>query len=884
MGELLRRLRFLFRRGRFDRDLEEEMRLHLELQAEANREAGMDAEEARYAARRRFGNPTLLRETSAETWGWRWIERLMQDLAYALRILRKDPGFTTVGIVSLALGIGVNVAIFTFINALVLRPIPVPEPSRLVSVYHQVNAGLSPSSYQDYAYYRDHSTIFSGMLAYLRLPMILLTGSDSEKVSGELVSPDYFSTLGIQPALGRHFTPQGDGEGREPVAVISFDAWQRRFGGDGSIVGKVIVIGQQPLTVIGVAPRGFRGVVLDWGEPPEVWVPAGLYRQAIPPFADLDVLHNWGMHTFLVVGRLRPGATLEQAQAELEVLSSRAAPQRARAFKGETRISPLLFPAQEARVWPGSRGSVFRFLWMLAAVSAVILVVACFNLASLSLARASSREKEMALRLSLGAGRARILRQLLTESLLLALLGGAAGLAVAHFTSLFLARFRAFSVPLWLDAGFDGRVFAFAFLVSFAAGMLFGILPARRCSRADLNSALKPAGAAGSPRMLSRDCLMVAQVALSLLLLVAAGLFVRTLRNARAAEITVDPTRVLLARLDLASKGYDGARRAEFCSRLLARVQALPAVEKAAVVMVVPLGGRRGGHDILVPGEKRPVQVDFNIVSQDYFELAGLPLLGGRLFAERDAAGAPQVAIINEQMARRFWPNEDPLGRTFQIELLSSKPIEIVGVVRDGRFRNYRTPVRPCFYLHTAQQPPREMSLELRTAGNALQLAPALRREIRNLDPAFAPDILTLEDHRDAGLGQERLSASLLSLLSGLALVLVTVGIYGLTSYQAARRTQEIGIRMALGARRRDVLAMMLRHALLLATIGLAIGGIAALLLARLLASQLYGVSERDPLTLAMAGALLLATALCAAYIPARRATKIDPMEALRHE
>ena len=407
-------------------------------------------------------------------------------------MLRRSPAFTLVAIVSLALGIGVNISIFTFINAILLRPLPVPEPGQLVSIYHQSpQVGLSSSSYPDFEFYRGHNDVFSGMLAYLRVPMLLRAGDGSQKLSGELVSQDYFQVLGLRPALGRWFLP-----GESAVAVMSHGLWQRSFASDPRVLGAQLTIGAGVFTVVGVAPADFRGLVLDWGKPPEVWIPVAAFREAVPAFGEIDVLHQWGMHSFLVAGRLRPGLSIDSAQAQLSVLSARAAPERAQAFRAQWQFTPQVFPAQRARFWPAYRDSIVRVLVMLATAVGMVLLLACFNVANLMLVRATARQKEIAVRLSLGAGRGRLLRQLLTESLLISLLGGAAGLLVAHWTTAYLATFHdPFKIPLSLSTGFDGRVFAFAFVLSAVSGLLFGLAPARQAWRLSLTAGLKSVGA-----------------------------------------------------------------------------------------------------------------------------------------------------------------------------------------------------------------------------------------------------------------------------------------------------------------------------------------------------------------------------------------------------
>jgi len=896
--EIWFRLRVLLRREKFHRDLDEEMRTHLEMRAEENRDDGMAPEEARYAAKRQFGNLAAAEEASRDAWGIRWFDVLAQDLRYCLRSLRRRPGYAATAILSLALGIGVNTSIFSFINAVMLRPLPVPQSERLVSIYHRSSKGwLSSSSYPDYRFYRDHNQVFSGMVAYLRVPMLLRGADSDEEVSGELASADYFFVLGLKPVVGSWFGREGNhSAGDEPLVVLSHDFWQRRFGADPAVVGKSLRIGAGSFTVSGVAPPAFRGLVLDWGDPPAVWVPVGMNRQAVPAFSELDVLNYWGMHSFLLAGRLRPGVTFEQAQAAMSVLSSRAAPQRDAAFREDgLRFTTELYPAQQARFWPDYRGSITRFLGLLEACVGLILLIACLNLANLLLARTSQRQKEIAVRLSIGSGRGRLVRQFLTESLVLSLLGGAAGLLVARATTAYLSGFhRPFKIPLSLDTSFDARVLAFALLLSAVTGILFGLIPARQASRVNVTAALKTESlklGAGRGSIALTDALVVAQVALSSVLLVGAGLFLRTVQNARAEDITLQPGNVLAATIDPTIAGYNERRRRLLYFELLERIKTLPGVTGAALAQLVPLNGMRGGTDIMIGlperrGERVRVQVDFNVVSPGYFETVGFPLVRGRALTGGDREGAPAVVVINEIMARRLWPHQDPLGGRFRLTSDHPAEVEVVGVVRDGKFRDFRDSHRPCFYVPLGQQGgPSEMNLEVRAAGEPMMLVKAIRNELHLLDRGIPlTEVVTLKSIGERAMSQERLVTSMLTGLGAVAFVLATVGIYGVLSLSVSRRTREIGIRMALGADAGRVAWGVLRRSAALALIGLAIGLVSALALGRLITSLLYKVSASDPATFATIFIVVVLAAAGAGYLPARRAARIHPIEALRYE
>ncbi len=820
MGELWRRLGALFHRGRLDRDLEEEMRIHLEMKAGESEDPA--------AARHAFGNPLLLRERSADVWAWRWLLEASQDVRFGLRLLRRNPGFTFTALLSLALGMGVTTAVFTLADAILWRPLSAPHPDQLVSVYHQSQRDtLISSSWPDYEYYRDHNEVFSGLAAYLRLPMVVRTREAAEEVRGELVSANYFPVLGVQAIAGCVLREDDPG----PVTVLSYAYWQRRFNRDPGVIGRVVAIGGHDFTVIGVAPRSFRGVVMDWGGPPDLWAPITAYREAVPVLAKFDVMGSWAMQSFPLVGRLRPGVPVERARAALSVLSAQAAPLREQGLKRRIDLRPVVLPLQQARFWPTYRGAVTRFLTVLAGVVALALLIACFNVSNLLLALAAKRRKEIAVRLAMGVSRSRLVCQLLIESLVLSILGGAIGLAVAAVAMRFLTSFpKAFGAPVVLAAGLDPSAFVCAFLVSLASAILFGLAPARQATRVELTSALKTdAGGAGSRSVLLRDALVAAQVALSLVVLIGAGLVTRTLRNALAEDVIRDPGSLLVARFDLSGWGYDEARAQLFYRQVVDHVQAIPGVRGAALVWTLPLSGTRGETDIFID-DNQAAKADRNGISPGYFKVSGLPVLRGREFTERDGERAPPVAVVNERAAERFWPGQEPLGKHVRLAR-DKRCAEVVGVVRDGQFRGLRDPVRPSVYFPVEQSFLWATALEVRTAGEPMQYVGALRQEFRALDrelPLSA--VMSWESHREEGLGQERLAAALLGGLAVLALVL------------------------------------------------------AALALTRYTATLLYKVSTTDTVTFSASGLLLLAIAAAAAYVPARRATRIEPTEALRYE
>jgi putative ABC transport system permease protein len=663
--------------------------------------------------------------------------------------------------------------------------------------------------------------------------------------------------------------------GRDTVAMLSSELWRRRFGGDPAIVGKQVSISGSNFTVVGIVPPGFNGLRLDRSTKPEVWVPTMMYP--IFEISEFDLQHLRGGEWLSATGRLKPGTTMAQADANVAQLTE-SLKLIWRAEKVDNgNVTGLAVAANEARFPPDRRKTVSTLFTMLMAVVGVVLLIACCNVASLMLARAVKRQKEIGVRLALGAGRARLAQQLLTEGLMLSLAGGAAGLAVAIVAARLLASFRLFGMSAAVEtgawSGLDGRVLAFTLAVSAAAGAAFGLIPLRQALRPAL---LRTFG--------MRNALLVAQVALSMILLGGAGLFLRTLHNAQAADVTRAPENVLLARIELESKKYSEARGRQFFDTLLDRVRALPGVRTAAYVMIVPFGGRRGGTNISpFPGGK-PVQVDFNAVSAEYFQTVGLPVMRGRAFDARDRQGAPPVAIVNEQMARRFWPGDDPIGK----RLLVNNPkrsAEIVGVVRDGRFRGYRSQVNPCFYLPLEQWYGHLINLEVRMSGDPGGLAPAVRREIQALDrDLIVPEIQTLRSFRDAGLAQERLQAALLSGLGILALLIAAIGLYGVLAFAVAQRTREIGVRMALGADASRVVREILSRAMALIAAGLALGLAALMPLAKSISALLYGVTAAEPAVYALAAGILAMVGMLAAILPARRAARVDPVVALRYE
>ncbi len=899
-GETWRRVRLLFRRSRRDADLDEEMRFHLEMRAEEHLAGGMDATEASYAARRRFGSPMLLREEAREASGWPLLESVWRDVRLGVRALRRSPAFVFVALASLALGIGVNVAIFSFINALFLSPIPaVSDSDHLAAVNWRTRNGsvYASISYPDFEHIRTRNHTFTDALAFSTWDMTIRLGDGAETVSGEIVSPNYFGLAGMKPAAGRTFLPsEGGTAGADAIVVLSYDFWQRRFAGDPSIVGRSLQIGEGMFTVVGIAARGFQGLSLEWEQPPAIWGLASMYRELMPNFSDPDLLHNWGDEAFDLVGRLRRDATCEDARADLAGLMSRInaeRPDRVAVLKDGAygARAPVVLPLLQSRFSPALRPDVFRFLELLGTTAVLIFLIACFNVAGLVLARATRRQKELALQLALGASRGRLVRQLLTENLLLSLIGAAAGLLVARWSAAGLSWFgQAFSASVAIDSSVDVRVLVFAVVVAAICALILTALPARLASRASLTPVITGGTASGGSRRhgQAQQVLVAVQVALSVVLLVGAGLFVRTLQNARAVDPTVRPQDVLLGQLNLKAAHYDETRGSQFYSQLIDRLRSLPGVRGAAFVFVVPLGGRRGGTNIVLEPEgnepPKPVQVGFNVVTPGYFNMIGLPLVAGRDLVETDRAISGRVAVINEVMAQRLFRGRPPIGQRF---LREGRPplIEVVGVVRDGRFGNYRAKMEPTVYVPLAQRYQPQMNLEVRASGNPALVLPAVQREIAAIDTNVPlTRIRTIKAHFDRALAQERLIASLLGGLGALAVLLAAVGLYGTLSYAVAQRTREIGIRVALGARPGSIIRMVTARVAVLMIIGCVAGGTAAFVLAPLVRRLLFGVEPADPISFVTAIGALMAAAAVAAWFPARRAAKANPVVALRYE
>ena len=893
--EIWRRLKALFGLHQIAADLEEEMRLHMELRAQQHGESGVTADESRYAAQRRFGNTLQLKEAGREVWGWRWLATLAQDLRYGGRVLRRSPGFTAAAVLSLALGIGANTAIFTLINALLLRKLPVSEPQQLVWVSRtnlESNSARHSFPYPYYRELRDHNSVLAGVLCSSGMSPALNDNGSSERVSGELVSENYFDVLSLKPYIGRFFN-RADGKtaAAQREAVLSYGFWVRRFGADPSIVGKTIHLNTIPVTVIGVSSPGFDG--LDIGHPIDLRVPIAMQAEMWASKSMLESRNDWWLY---LVARLKPDITRAQAQTALQTQFFSYAREQMDAHPSayERRVSAsnrvVLDPMERGEQSMGRHFA--QSLYVLMAVVAAVLLIACVNIANLLLARSAAREREIAIRLAIGAGRRRIIRQMLTESLSLALIGGALGIAVAYAGTRMLASFlpNVNRVTPSFDLTPDPRVLAFTFAIAVASGILFGLGPALQATRVDVAPELKATKMTGRIRLAPGKLLVSAQVALSVLLLTAAGLFARSLHNLYTMDTGFSRENVLAVSLDPTLSGYKPDRVQRFYRDALAAIEGLPGVRSASYSWIGLVDGSGWGSGITVEGFT-PREGDSgpnrNAVGSSYFHTLGIPILAGRDFGPQDREDSPHVAIINESFAKFYFGNQNPIGRRIG-PAGNDRPHDyaIVGVVKDGKYADLREDTTRFWYVPYEQSGGAEgLYLYVRCVGRANAMFSAVRGAIRNVDPFVPVDHpKTLDAQVDEDLATDRLLATLSAFFSTLAVLLAAIGLYGVMAYSVARRTHDIGVRMALGAARRDVLWLVLQQALLLVGLGIAAGIPLTYGLTRLTRSLLFGLSPTDPLALSLAVVVLAAIATLASYLPARRASRIDPMVALRYE
>jgi putative ABC transport system permease protein len=800
------------------------------------------------------------------------MQTLGQDLRFGARMLLKKPGFTLIAVITLALGIGANTAIFSVVNAVLLQPLPYPDPDRLMRMWETSRQEKSNLSFPCLRDWREQSQSFAQIAAYEYESFILTGGDQPERVSGAKVSDNFFQTIGLKPALGRDFLSEEDRYGGPRVAVISHGLWQRRFAGDQQLIGRALTINNETYAVIGVLPPGLEFPVSRV----EIWTPLAL---------DPKRIGERGDHFLNVIGRLNPGVSTQTAQAEMNAVARRMEEQYP---NNNTGVGALIMPLSEELV-----GDVRRALFVLMGAVGFLLLIACTNVATLLLAQSAGRQKELAIRAALGAGRARLIRQLMVESLLLAAFGGGAGLLLAFW----LVDLLAPAIPGGMynanAVGLNSSVLYFTVGVSFVTGLIFGLAPALRGSKADLNESLRDGGrgmTGGLRHQRLRNVFVAIEMALALALLAGGGLLIKSFWHLRQIEPGFDPRHVLTLTLNLPETRYASAEEQNaFIARVLEHLAALPGVTAVGATTELPFTGSRTGSSFEIEGRAplprgQSLNADVRVVSADYFLAMGISLRRGRGFTSHDNAGSSGVAAINERAARLYFPNEDPIGK--RVIMRGREKFEIVGIVGDLKHGSLKETTRPEIYRHAPQVSLRTwMDLAVRTESDPESLTTAVRDAIRAIDPDQPVyNVRTMEERLARSIATNRFYALLLGLFAAVAMALAAGGVYGVMSYTVTQRTHEIGVRMALGAQRGDVLSLVIRQGMAVALIGVGAGVIAALALARLMTGLLYEVGAGDPLTFVIATTLLSTVALLACYLPARRATRVDPMIALRSD
>jgi len=867
---------WLFRRRQREEELDQEVQSHLRMAAQEHIEQGESAEQARVSAVREFGNVVLVKEVTRDMWGWRWLETSLQDIRYGARQLRKNPGFAVVAVVTLALGIGANTAMFSIVNSVLLRPLPFKNSGRLVVVgWPYANRFVpTPKPHFEWDGWAERTRTLADFSLYENGMINLAGEGEPDRVAAAEVSEHFFSLLGINAIRGRTFLPAEESAEHPSVAIISYKLWQSRYGSDPAVIGRSVHLNGKPFTVVGILPSGF-----DFLGGPQIWVtlPRNLEDEM---FGGVSI---GGMQ----FARLRPGATLDQARAELGVIAQREIPAGARAGN----------PASVTSLHEFVVGNIRPALLLLLGAVAFVLLIACANVANLSLARSAGRFREVALRAALGAGRGRLFRQLLTESLLLALTGGALGLLTGVWAVQVAKKLIPVQDILTRGIKVDGWVLSFTFVVAVLTGIISGLAPALQSSKFDLTEALKER--AGSPTAPSvgahyrlRGLLGVFETSAALVLLIGAGLLIRSFGKLLDVNPGFRTKDLLTGRVSLLGPKYSATEgRLTFFQEVLSGVKALPGVRAGAFVDALPFG-RAATIRVALDIEGGPtfqpetgVIADYSVVSADYFQVMGIPIVGGRNFTERDTEGSTHVAIISQSMARGAWPGQNPLGKHFNFAGYPRQRFEVVGVVGDVRGMDLTEQPWPTAYLPILQYPQNAAFLVIHTGENSSIIRAALPGVIRSVDKDEpVSSVSTMEQLVLQSVAEPRFRTLLLGIFAGLAFLLAVVGIYGIISYSVSQRTHELGVRMALGAERRDVLRLVVGQGMRQTLIGVAVGLLAALGLTRLLASYLYSVRPIDPVTFLVVSAVMLAVALLASYIPARRATKVDPLVALRYE
>lgn len=812
------------------------------------------------------------------------MEALWKDIIFSFRLMRRRPGLTLVILLSLGLGIGVNLTIFTFVNAILLQPLPgVTQQDRLVEVYTSYASGMKfgAVSYLDYKDLRDRNQAFDGLMAQRLTLLNLNRDGENEIVPAAVVSGNYFSVLGVDPALGRFFAPEEDETpNSHAVAVISYGLWQRRFAGDPTLIGKTLSVNARNFTIIGITPERFVGA--NVGLAPDVWIPLMMQTVAIPA----DRLKERGVRWLELVGRLKPGVSVQQAQAGMSGIGAQLLQENPVTNRG-TGVNIVKLGQGTA----GVQSTLTPILTLLMIIVILVLLLACFNVANLLLARATARRKEVGIRLAMGASRRRLVHQLLTESVVLALLGGAVAFPLAYYASRLLLAFRpATSFPIVINPKLDVITLVFAVVLSLVTGLVFGLVPATQTANPELLPALKDEALLGGYRKSRlRNLFVVAQVAISFVLLIGAGLFIRSLLQARSSSLGFESHNLLIASVDVGLGGYDKQRGTVFYQQFNERVVSLPGVRSATFAKAIPLditGTQQIG--ITFPGEEAPrqqaINMDYNIVTPKYFETMGIPLLQGRDFDQRDTAEGQGTVIVNEAFVRRFWQDQSPLGK--QLILAGNKtPLVVIGLAKNSKYYGWREDGLPFIYLPFSQQYRPGMTLLVSSVGDPAAMIKSVRDVVGNLDRGVPIiNVRTMTEHLGVALFEMRAAAVMLTFFSLLALALATVGLYGMIAHGVNQRKREIGIRMALGAQRSDILKLVLKEGMFLTLTGLIIGIGLAVGLTQLVSSLLYNVSTIDLPTYGLVALVLTVVAFLASFLPAREAIKVEPIKALRYE
>ena len=812
---------------------------------------------------------------------------LWQDIRYGFRMLVRNPGFTAAAVISMALGIGANSTIFSLTDAVLLSPLPVKNAEELVTVYSTSPASpYGQISYPDFKYFRGHNEVFTDVLARTLTVASLRTGDRTEFLWGESVSGNYFSVLGVQAALGRTFLPEEDrSPNSHPVVVISHGLWRRCFGSDPDLVGRAVKLNGHDFTVVGIMPRFFTGILRVYY--PDFWVPLMMHSKV--GLGDRAMLVKRSCRRLNLVGRLKPDITLEQAKASLEV----RARQMAQAYPETNKeLGVTMIPASKFWFNPEMRSALSGFLTILMFLVGLVLLIACANVVNLLLARNSARRREIAVRLAVGASRWRLIRQLLTESVLLSALGGGIGLIIAMGANKLLLTLKPpMLIPITLDLSLNVRILEWTLFLAVLTGVVSGLAPAVNATSPELVPLLKDDFARqGFHKSRLRSLIVTSQMATALVLLIAAGLLVRSYWNAQSTSPGFDTENRLVARIDVGTLWYSETQGQDVFRRLEERIKDLPGVEAVSWTSRLPLGIDSGSRGVIVQGHEPPpnappMRIRYNEVAPNYFSTMSIPLLKGRDFTARDDADAPAVVVINEVMAEQFWPGENPVGKRFRLVDSDQPVVEVIGVARTSKYKTLSESPRPFMHLPLLQHYRSAPIFLIRTAGNPKSYITTLRNIMREVDDNVPfVEIKTMKEHMHLALTPQRVAVSILTVTGAVALILAAVGIYGLVSYSVSQRTREIGIRMALGARYVDVVKVVLRQVIALVSVGAGLGLMFSLVVGRFLSYLLYGVSATDPLTFGASILFLSFIALLACYIPARRAAKIDPMEALRYE